>query len=116
MIDWFVWLTPLLLLPVLLLLAFVGCQFHVTGLVPAFGQQGDIPVPGDYFATGSTHVVFFHPADGSWNFFGADIFDSFIVDHPERFDSFVITFTFGQPGDIPVPGDYDGNGTTKPAF
>ena len=22
---------------------------------------------------------------------------------------------WGQPGDVPVPGDYDGNGTTEPA-
>jgi len=116
MIDWFVWLTPLLLLPVLLLLGFVGCQFHVTGLLPSFGQPGDIPVEGDYFGTGKTQVAFFHPADGSWNIFGQDIFDSFIVDHPELFSNFVVTFTFGQAGDIPVPGDYDGNGTTKPAF
>lgn len=58
----------------------------------AFGQYGDIPVPGDYDGNGTTNFAIFR--NGLWY---VDIYGG----NP---------FTFGTAGDIPVPGDYDGDG------
>ena len=104
MIDWYVLLTPLIVLPIVLLFAFVGCKFEVRGLPASVGQSGDIPVPGPYgFAL--THAAFFRPSDNSWHIFKGDIFAYF--QDPSSTDSTEITFTFGQSGDIPIPGNFD---------
>ena len=64
------------------------------GWAVQFGQNGDIPVPGDYLGTGKNQIAVFRPSTGTWYFQGR-------------------TVQFGQNGDIPVPGDYLGNGTTQ---
>lgn len=116
MIDWFVLLTPLLLLPIFLLFVFVGCQFQPKGLV-IFGQSGDIPVPGDYFDEGFARAAFWRPGDGKWHIFLADIFTADPAHLPPNVDDAIPPLTaIVQPGDIPVPGDYLGKGYTQPAI
>lgn len=38
-----------------------------------------------------------------------------VASHATQF-LFPYTFTWGAPGDVPVPGDYDGDGKTDPAI
>jgi hypothetical protein len=51
----------------------------------AFGQQGDVPVPGDYDGNGATELAFFRPSTGRW----------YVQNQP--------SVAFGQQGDIPLP-------------
>ncbi|WP_327007990.1 FG-GAP-like repeat-containing protein [Dactylosporangium sp. NBC_01737] len=60
----------------------------------AFGQSGDVPVPGDYNGDGQTDLAVFRPSTGQWFVFGN------------------ATVNFGASGDVPVPGDYNGDGKT----
>jgi hypothetical protein len=64
----------------------------------AFGQSGDVPVPGDYDGNGASEFAFFRPSTGRW-----------YVQNQS-------SVAFGQSGDVPVPGDYDGNGASEFAF
>jgi hypothetical protein len=51
-IDWFVWLTPLILLPIVALFAFVGCRFDPYGIGPRYPGLQVIPDnlnSADYF-------------------------------------------------------------------
>jgi len=118
MIDWFVLLTPLLLLPVVMLFVFVGCaQVKPVALFFPFGRPGDIPVPGDYFAEGVTRAAFFRPSDATWHIFKGDLLA--LQANPTSIPdpaSLVVSFTYGLPGDIPVPGDYFEDGFPRPAF
>ena len=105
MIDWFVVLTPLLLLPIFLLFVFVGCQFQVAG-TGRFGQPGDIPVPGAYFGQGVARAAVFRPGDGTWHTIHEDIFTASTLSEEVT--------SFGKSGDQPIPGDYDGSGPLQP--
>jgi putative transposon-encoded protein len=67
-----------------------------------FGQNGDIPVSGDYLGNGTTQVALFRPSNGTWYFQAGGPTGS-------------VADQFGQNGDIPVPGDYLGNGKTQVA-
>ena len=89
-------------------------QFKVTG----FGQDGDLPAPGDYDGDGTTDPAFFRPSTGTWHTLAsADLQAAaaatqsgapFLLDTEE--------VEFGQHGDLPVPGDYDGDGVTDLAL
>ena len=57
-------------------------------------QASDIPVPADYDGLGHAEVATYRPASGLWQ-----------IDDP---GVGVRSVSFGQPGDIPVPGHYDG--------
>jgi len=67
-----------------------------------FGQQGDIPVAGQYSADAFADVAVFRPSDGVWYILKRQSSNNFE-------DSFAAV-QFGQAGDKPVPADYDGDG------
>jgi hypothetical protein len=74
-----------------------------------WGQAGDIPVPGQYDVGGygprggPTEVAVWRPSTGVW----------WILNSGRGTSR---TVQWGQVGDIPVPGDYDGDGITDLAI
>jgi hypothetical protein len=63
----------------------------------SWGTSSDIPVPGNYYRYGNYYSAnIFRPSDGTWWIRLSDKWHE--VEH------------FGQNGDIPVGGDYDGDG------
>jgi hypothetical protein len=66
---------------------------------PAWGQVGDVPVPGDYDGNRRTDIAVYRVSTGVW----------YVRDSTQPHPAWGIT------GDVPVPGDYDGNGTTDMA-
>lgn len=69
-------------------------------IVITLGEDGDLPVTGDWDGDGDTDVGVFRPAKGQ-----------FIVRKRVRFHPITSTITFlGEPGDRPVIGDWDGDG------
>ncbi len=103
-----------------------------------FGEEGEIPVPADYDGDGVTDCALWNPADGTWR-----IALSGPVSTPDSGqqripapeptpeptpenresprreavldEQQVLILTLGLPGDIPVPGDYSGDGKASPA-
>lgn len=71
-----------------------------------FGQAGQIAVTGDWDGNGIDTPGVFNPATGQWlltnGINGTNVNNSFPVSK--------IAFTFGQNGDTPVAGDWDGDG------
>jgi len=73
-----------------------------------FGLSTDIPVVGDWTGTGKTKIGVFRPTTGQW------ILDSNGDKKLGKSCSGDVCVTsFGQFGDIPVVGDWDGSGTDK---
>jgi hypothetical protein len=73
-----------------------------------FGLSTDFPVVGDWDGTGKTKIGVFRPTTGQW------ILDS-NGDKKlgKRCSGDICVVSFGQFGDIPVVGDWDGSGTDK---
>ena len=71
-----------------------------------FGQQGDIPVAGDWTNMGTSKIGVFRPQTGMWYLDnGNGVWDGCGTD--------ICTGPFGQRGDIPVAGDWTNTGTAK---
>jgi len=69
-----------------------------------FGNPSDIPIPGDFDGDGCDTVSIYRPAEQRFyviNRLGAGDAGLGAADH---------SFLFGDPGDKPFVGDYDGNG------
>ena len=74
-----------------------------------FGEPNDVPVVGDYDGDGRCDIAIFRASQGLWYGFRA-------TSQTKVLDSTTTTGPLGQTGDIAVPADYDGNGTTDLAF
>jgi hypothetical protein len=64
------------------------------------GQPGDVPVAGDWDASGKTRPGVYRPGTGEWILYG--------IDKPLHFA--------GAPDDVPVVGDWTGDGKSRPGF
>ncbi len=73
-----------------------------TSSVFSYGQAGDIPVVGDWTATGVKRIGVFR--NGVWIL---DTNNNGILDAGDK------VVSFGQAGDIPILGDWTGTGTIK---
>jgi hypothetical protein len=79
-----------------------GDRIYITG------KPGDVPVPGDWNGNNITEMAVFR-GNHTWyiDYNGNGLWDS-----PAGGDRIYIT---GKPGDIPVPGDWNGDGITEMA-
>jgi hypothetical protein len=75
---------------------------NITLNVSSFGQQGDIPVAGDWDGSGVKRIGVFR--NGLWLL---DINGDGVFDAGDK------TVAFGQAGDLPVLGDWNGTGRIK---
>lgn len=66
--------------------------------ISGFGEDGDLPVIGDWDGTGTSKIGVFSPATGEWflDFNGNGKWD----------DGVDLHLSYGQPGDVPVVGKW----------
>lgn len=69
------------------------------GTQQQWGQQDDVPVPGDYDGDGKTDFTVFRPSTNVWWIWQTSVGAYTVV-------------TLGTTGDVPAPADYDGDGKT----
>ncbi len=82
-------------------------QFSKTNIVTVnFGTAGDVAVVGDWDGNGIDTPGVFNPATGQWSLTNG--FKGQNVNNNTPVVNF--TFIFGASGDIPLSGDWDGNG------
>jgi hypothetical protein len=72
-----------------------------------FGLDGDIPVAGDWDGTGVVRIGVYRPSMGAWYL---DLNNNGTWDGVSGGDG---VYFFGLPGDMPVVGDWSGNGVAK---
>ena len=75
----------------------------------AFGQPGDLPVSGDWNGDGKTDVGVFR----NGQFLLRQTITINVLGHPQTF-AITTTINFGLAGDLPVTGDWDGDGIDTP--
>jgi endonuclease/exonuclease/phosphatase family metal-dependent hydrolase len=75
-----------------------------------WGDSEDFPVPADYDGDGITDVAVFRPSTGQWWIMKST---GGAINPVWGGDQFA---TAGRPGDIPTPGDFDGDGLTDLAY
>jgi hypothetical protein len=83
-------------------------------IVHSYGTAGDIPVVGDWTGDGKTKIGYFHPSTGTWylNLPGAGTFVGCGAPGDVTKDA-CYTGTFGAAGDIPLVGDWNGDGKAQ---
>ncbi len=71
-----------------------------------WGSPSDVPVVGDWNGSGATKVGVFNPTQGLWviDYNGNSVWDGIVTDRYIR---------WGSPGDTPVVGDWNGNGSAN---
>jgi hypothetical protein len=85
----------------------VGGQYNAaTTQEWQFGAPGDIPVVGDWNGEGRTRIGVFRPSLGQW-------FLDISGTGGQYNSSTTLEGQFGARGDVPVVGDWTGNGVTK---
>jgi len=80
--------------------------YHAQGedYTKQFGLEGDIPVPGDYDGDDKIDMAVWRPDDdGEGN---GCFYVTYAANGYDGYDA----IPWGESGDIPVPGDYDGDG------
>ncbi len=83
--------------------SWVGCGTTViTDRCYNFGLSSDVPVTGDWNASGFTKIGVFR--NGNWYF---------DINGDGAWDTGDAAYAFGEAGDITVVGDWNGDGTTK---
>ncbi|HWP46435.1 MAG TPA: SBBP repeat-containing protein [Candidatus Limnocylindrales bacterium] len=88
---------------------------------PSFGSSEDIPTPGDYDGDRITDLAFWRPSTGEWYLLkddplGVGKYGRRTLFHTlDLLDFSIEVQAWGIPGDIPVPGDYDGDKKTDRA-
>ncbi len=83
-----------------------GCK--VDRCLGPFGQRTDLPVTGKWSAKGNDRIGVFRPGNGRWHLdlIGNGKWDTCDWDRCAYLNVY-------QAGDLPVTGDWDGNGTTR---
>jgi hypothetical protein len=72
-----------------------------------FGRAGDLPVAGDWTGRGITEIGVFRPSTGQW---------FLLTTAPTKLPGCAVSpcaYTFGTSVDLPVVGDWTGEGKTK---
>jgi hypothetical protein len=60
-------------------------------MVYAWGDSGDVPVPGDYDGDGRADIVVYRPSTAHW----------FVLKSSTRFSTWD-TYQWGSAGDVPI--------------